>query len=191
MDALPPYSPCDECAPADALMHYVRTAFVFGMSGTTEYMGVGFHERFMALSRFQKCGRTHISCTSISDARTAFRAAPYHQGLKLFHCIADEGDVVFLPSGWLLAEKPLNSKMILGISVGAIPSAGSLDAHRGPSGLQQSQLISYGKRGHKCEGFGNPLHGSAVQTCSQSHACGCGNKGEAGDGQGMREAGCV
>ena len=152
MDALAPYSPCDECAPADALMNYVRTAFVYGMTGTTEYTGVGFHERFMALSRFQRCGRTQIWCTSMSDACTVFRAAGlsgakdvpsaasvfkcldakqaaacHHQGLKLFHCIADEGDVVILPSGWLLAEKPLNSQTFLGISVGALPAAGSLD----------------------------------------------------------------
>ena len=151
-DALAPYSPCDENSPADTLMNYVRTAFVFGMTGTTEYIGVGFHERFMALSRFQRCGSTKIWCASVSDACNAFRAtglntvkdasstasvfkclnakqaaACHHQGLKLFHCIADEGDVVILPSGWLLAEKPLNSQTILGISVGALPAAGSLD----------------------------------------------------------------
>ena len=128
MDALAPYSPCDECAPADALMNYVRTAFVYGMTGTTEYAGAGFHERFMALSRFQRCGRTQICCTSIGDACAAFHAAAcHHQGLKLFRCIADEGDVVFLPRGWLLAEKPLHSQTIVGISVGALPAAGSWD----------------------------------------------------------------
>ena len=30
-------------------------------------------------------------------------------------------------AGWLLAEKPLNSQTILGISVGTLPAAGSLD----------------------------------------------------------------
>jgi len=64
-----------------------------------------------------------FKCLDVKQA-----AACCHHGLKLYHSIADEGGVMFLPSGWLLAEKPLQSEMILGIQVGAPPEAGSLDA---------------------------------------------------------------
>ena len=64
-----------------------------------------------------------FECLDVKQA-----AACRHHGLKLYHSIADEGDVVFLPSGWLLAEKPLNSPMTLGIQVGAPPEVGSSDA---------------------------------------------------------------
>ena len=149
MNAFAPYLPgarhFAESAPADALVR--------GLTGSKEYMGIGGHERFMAASRFQSCGRTQLWCASMSDACTAFRNAGLnqtlnvssavsvfqcldanqaatcrHHGLKLYHSIADEGDVVYLPSGWLLAEKPLQCQMVLGIQVGAPPEAGSLDA---------------------------------------------------------------
>jgi len=64
-----------------------------------------------------------FECLDVKQA-----AALRHRGLKLYHSITDEGDVVFLPSGWLLAEKPLHSQMTLGIQVGAPPEAGSSDA---------------------------------------------------------------
>ena len=149
MVAFAPYLPVArhfaESAQADALFE--------GMTGSREYVGIGFHERFMAASRFQSCGRSQLWCASMSDACSAFRAARlsqalnvssaasvfecldakqaaacHHHGLRLYHSIADEGDVVFLPSGWLLAEKPLQCQMVLGIQVGAPPEAGSLDA---------------------------------------------------------------
>jgi hypothetical protein len=64
-----------------------------------------------------------FECLDVKQA-----AACRRRGLKLYHSIADEGDVVVLPSGWLLAEKPLHSQMTLGIQVGAAPAAGSSDA---------------------------------------------------------------
>jgi hypothetical protein len=148
MNALAPYLPCArhfaESEPADTLVQV--------MTGSRDYVGFGFHSGFMAASRFQCTGRTQLWCASIIDAYTAFRAtglsrslnvpstaatftsldvkqaaACRHHGLELYHSIADEGDVVFLPSGWLLAERPLQSEMILGIRVGAPPEAGSSD----------------------------------------------------------------
>jgi len=149
MNALAPYLPCAryfaESEPAET--------FVEGMTGSRDYVGVEFHSGFMAASRFQSSGRSQLWCASVIDACTAFRAtglsqcftmssvvsgfecldvkqaaALRHRGLKLYHSIVDEGDVVFLPSGWLLAEKPLHSQMTLGIQVGAPPEAGSSDA---------------------------------------------------------------
>ena len=149
MNALAPYLPCArhfaESEPADTLVQV--------MTGSRDYVGIGFHSGFMAASRFQCTGRMQLWCASIIDAYTAFRAtglsrslnvasaaatfecldvkqaaACRHHGLELYHSIADEGDVVFLPSGWLSAERPLQSEMILGIRVGAPPEAGSLDA---------------------------------------------------------------
>jgi hypothetical protein len=46
--------------------------------------------------------------------------------LNLYHTIADEGDVVYLPSGWLLGEKSLSSQIVLRITAVTCPDTGSL-----------------------------------------------------------------
>jgi hypothetical protein len=142
--AFAPYSPCQG---------QLKTAHATGMTGYNQ--ALGFQHNFMSALRFQSSGRTQLWCANICNVCASFRAAGLStarniaetasafkkldarkaakcctHGFRLYHTIADEGDVVYLPSGWLLGEKSLSSQMVLRITAVTFPDSGSLGALR-------------------------------------------------------------
>ena len=114
---------------------------------------VGGEDKWVAQMRYQTCGKRKIWGASMKqmveafakadpDAAQSFPAACAafgrldvkmaerckDHGLILQVAMAEEGDIVYTPSGWLLAEETLNSQMILGVKVAALEQGKSLTA---------------------------------------------------------------
>jgi len=114
---------------------------------------VGGEDKWAAQMRFHTCGKKKIWGANIKELMEAFAKADpdaaqsfpsacaafgqldvkmadrcKDHGLSLQVAIAEEGDIVYTPSGWLLAEETLNSKTVLGIKVAALQEGKSLDA---------------------------------------------------------------
>ena len=124
-------------------MIHLGTAHLFGLTSAMKY--VGGEDKWVAQMRYQTCGKRKIWCASMKQLMEAFSVADpdatqsihsaasafgrldvkmaercKEHGLTLQVAVAEEGDIVYTPSGMLLAEETLNSQMILGIKVAAL-----------------------------------------------------------------------
>jgi len=156
MEMFAPYSPCagrnfPKSTTNNAATSHFGTAHLFGLTSAMKY--VGGEDKWAAQMRYQTCGRKKIWGANIKELMEAFAKADpdaaqsfpsacaafgqldvkmadrcKDHGLSLHVAIAEEGDIVYTPSGWLLAEETLNSKMVLGIKVAVLQEGKSLDA---------------------------------------------------------------
>ena len=168
---------------ANSHLAHFGSAHLFGLTNAMKY--VGGEDKWVAQMRYQTSGKKKIWCASMKQIMEAFSKADpdaaqsiqsaasafgrldvkmaercKDHGLTLQVAVAEEGDVVYIPSGMLLAEETLNSQTILGIKVAALQGGKSLDAlatvramqaKEDPNGPSVGYMDAYVKLAETCD----------------------------------------
>jgi uncharacterized membrane protein YukC len=133
---------------------------------------LGGEDKWVAQMRYQSCGKRRIWSASMKEVSTALEKADpdalqtvqttaaafgrldskmlqrcQDHGLKVHVIIADETDIVYTPSGWMLAEETLNNATVLGIKVATLQAGtdlASLQVIRDMKAKEDDKSVSVG-----------------------------------------------